>query len=1218
MPTGQLPAYAELHCLSNFSFLRGASHPDELVAQAMALGYSALAITDECSLAGVVRAHTAVREIAEEREEREKKAQKQAQQAAASSQQEAGNVTLSPEEGATEAAGESTEAHAEAHIEAHAEDNKTTTNPIPHLIIGSEFHLTDADGQPFCTLVALATNRNGYGNLSELITLARSRADKGSYRIGPDDFTASLPHLEHLQGLPDCVLLLVPQRSATLSHTLRCAHWLASFAAPRAWLALELWQTGSDDLQLDALRMISQASGLPLVAAGGVLMHARSRKRLQDTLTAIGRGTPLSDCGYALEANAERHLRTRVRLGKLYPREALEETLRVAALCRFSLAELQYEYPEELVPAGESPSSYLRKLVMAGAMERWPHGIDLKRIRQIEKELGLIADLKYEKYFLTVHDIVSFARSRNILCQGRGSAANSVVCYCLHVTEIDPVNMNMLIERFISRARNEPPDIDVDFEHQRREEVIQYIYAKYGRHRAALTASLITYRSRSALKDVGKALGLEASLIERLSKSQQWWDGPDAVAAYLAEAGFDANSHITQNLILLTKELRNFPRHLSQHVGGFVIAKDRLSRLVPIENASMKDRSVIEWDKDDIDALKLLKVDVLALGMLSAIRRSLEFVALRRGFPRFRVQDVPREDRAVYEMCGHADTIGVFQIESRAQQSMLPRLKPREYYDLVIEVAIVRPGPIQGGMVHPYLRRKQGLEPVDYAKDELRPVLSRTLGVPIFQEQVMHLAMVAAEYTAEQADKLRRAMAAWRRSGNLAKYQKDLTERMLRRGYEQAFIDRICQQIEGFGEYGFPESHAASFALLVYLSAWLKRYEPAAFLAGLLNSQPLGFYSPSQLVQDARRHGVKVLPPDVTLSDWESGFEQRDAEGQRIDADATRLHRQYAVRSAQQLRNLAAPHLKASRTIRRAARRLNARVFQPFGTYGARGPAVRIGLHLIKGLVREAAERIVIARRDAPFVDVDDLARRAALTRRDLEALAAANALASIAGHRREAWWAVTAQHTVPKLLRDAPIAEASLALPRASEQREIVDDYASLGLTLNRHPLALLRSRLAQQRFRTAAELATCRHGTLARACGIVTVRQRPGTANGTIFVSIEDETGSVNVIVWPSLVEKQRKALLGASLLAVYGVVQRDDGVTTGARDTGDTTRAKDADRRGNGDEERGEDGGSGAANAQSRRPQQGEVVHLVAHRLVDYSEWLGELATASRDFH
>jgi error-prone DNA polymerase len=579
----------------------------------------------------------------------------------------------------------------------------------------------------------------------------------------------------------------------------------------------------------------------------------------------------------------------------------------------------------------------------------------------------------------------------------------------------------------------------------------------------------------------------------------------------------------------------------------------------------MKDRCVIQWDKDDIDALRLLKVDVLALGMLSAIRRALEFVALRRGLPEFGVPQIPREDPAVYEMCCHADTIGVFQIESRAQQGMLPRLRPQKYYDLVIEVAIVRPGPIQGGMVHPYLRRKQGLEDADYPKEELRPVLERTLGVPIFQEQVMKLAMVAAQYTAEQADLLRRAMAAWRRGGHLEKYQADLMTKMLARGYEQEFAERVCRQIEGFGEYGFPESHAASFALLVYVSAWIKRYEPAAFLAGLLNSQPLGFYSPSQLVQDAKRHGVRVFAPDVSLSDWESVLEKPDGRGERIVADFEK------AMFRQRLYGTPLPKQILRKTVRRAARCLAARVRKPSRAYGLGGPGVRIGLQLIKGFPQAAAGRIMAARREAPFSDVDDLARRAALSRRELEALAAGNALASIAGHRRQAWWAVTAQQPMPQLLRDAPMAEMPLALPEASEGREIVDDYASLGLTLNRHPLELLRPRLAQMRFRTAAELAFYRNGRAARACGIVTVRQRPGTANGTIFVSLEDETGAINVIVWPALVERERKTLLGASLLAVYGVWQCE-----------------------------------------------GEVRHLVAQRLEDHSALLGRLATASRDFH
>ncbi|WP_433703850.1 error-prone DNA polymerase [Paraburkholderia sacchari] len=1160
-PGSALPDYAELHCLSNFTFLRGASRPGELVEQAIRHGYRALAITDECSFAGIVRAYSALNEYDE--------ARKKAHDNAAAA-------------GAVPAPGPFV--------------------PSLHLLIGSELNLVDENGAPFCTLVAIAMNREGYGNLCELITLARSRADKGHYRVHPSDFTEPEPGFAHLKHLRDCVLLLVPQRAATLAQTLRAAHWLAGFAAERAWLALELWQTGGDDTQIEVLRHVSQESGLPLVAAGGVLMHARSRKPLQDTLSAVRIGKPLASCGRALEPNAERHLRSRVRLGALYPRDALDATLEVARRCTFCLSELAYEYPEELVPAGETPTSWLEKLVMQGAAARWADGLNEKRSKQIGDELKLIAELKYEKYFLTVHDIVRFARSQNILCQGRGSAANSVVCYCLGITEIDPVRMNMLVARFLSRARNEPPDIDVDFEHQRREEVIQYIYGKYGTRRAALAATLITYRSRSALRDVGKALGLDNALVEKLSGAHQWWDGPDSIANHLKEAGFSPDSHVTQQLIRLTRELRGFPRHLSQHVGGFVIARDKLSRLVPIENAAMKDRYVIEWDKDDIDALRLLKVDVLALGMLSAIRRSLECVALRRGLPEFRVQDIPSEDRAVYEMCCHADTVGVFQIESRAQQSMLPRLRPREYYDLVIQVAIVRPGPIQGDMVHPYLKRRHGKEKVEYAKEELRPVLERTRGVPIFQEQVMHLAMVAADYSGEEADKLRRAMAAWRRDGDLRPYQDDLKRRMMKKGYTEDFANRICKQIEGFGDYGFPESHAASFALLVYTSSWLKRYEPAAFLVGLLNSQPLGFYSPSQLVQDAKRHGVQVRAPDIALSDWASVLEVRGQPGVRLDADGASARRA-EVAHYRALLNAAAlvrngvkgaagsdagngggrgrahdgmhgcdDRRKRRRPFMRGLRRIvRASLELPPRHYGRRGPAVRLGFSLIKGFSEDAAQRVMAARARAPFVDVDDLARRAALTRRELEALAAANALASIAGHRREAWWAVTAQHAVPALLRDAPVAEARLALPRASEGAEIVADYASLRLTLNRHPLELLRPGLAKQRFRSAAQLAQCRHGVLARVCGIVTVRQRPGTANGTIFVSLEDETGSVNVIVHATLVESQRRELLGASLLAVAGVVQRE-----------------------------------------------GEVVHLVAHRLEDHSRLLGRLATQSRDFH
>ncbi|MCG1042144.1 error-prone DNA polymerase [Mycetohabitans sp. B8] len=1132
------PAYAELHCLTNFSFLRGASHADELIERAIELGYTALAVTDECSLAGVVRAYAAMGDRRDA----------------------AGNEPLK-------------------------------------LLVGSEMTVHAADGTPFCTLVVLARDRQGYGNLSELITLARTRTEKGSYWLTVNDFMPLDPGYVHLGRLPGCELLLIPNRDAPLADTCTAAEWLAQLAPGRASLALQLWQDGRDAVLLDGLRAIAAHTGLPLVAAGGVLMHARHRKRLQDTLTAIRLNTTLAQCGYALEVNSERHLRSRARLAALYPRDTLDATLEVARRCTFSLSELKYEYPKELVPPGQTAASQLRNLVYAGAAERWPQGLRPEHQAQIEHELRLIADLGYEPYFLTVHDIVSFARANRILCQGRGSAANSVVCYCLHITEVDPVFHRMLVERFISRARREPPDIDVDFEHQRREEVIQYIYAKYGRMRAALAATVISYRTRSALKDVGRALGLEAQSVERFSALHQWRDAPQASAGKLAEAGLDPQARITLQLLELSGQLRGFPRHLSQHVGGFVIARDMLSRLVPIENAAMKDRSVIEWDKDDLDALKLLKVDVLALGMLSAIRRALEFIAKRRGWPKLRMQDIPREDLTVYEMCCHADTAGVFQIESRAQQNMLPRLQPRRFYDLVVQVAIVRPGPIQGGMVHPYLRRRQGLEPVDFPKDDLKPALARTMGVPIFQEQVMQLAMIAAGYSAEEADKLRRVMVAWRRRGHLQLYQEDLTRRMLEKGYSLEFARRICAQIEGFGEYGFPESHAASFAWLVYVSAWIKRHEPAAFLAALLNSQPMGFYSPSQLVQDAKRHGVRVLPPDVAVSHWESTLQQNDGRqlanapfdgangslawlgpfglpphelGQpRVSACASTLDGTCSPATVGASSPASAATLATLHEVYGDPAGTRSR--QPPSAYGLDGPAVRIGLHLIKGFSQKAAERIMAARERRPFADVQDLARRAALSRRELEALAAANALQSLAGHRRQAWWAVTAQQPLPRLLCDAPIAETALALPRASEGREIIADYASLGLTLNRHPLALLRSRLAAMRFKTAAQLAAFPNGRLARACGIVTVRQRPGTASGTIFVSIEDETGTVNVIVWPALVERHRQALLNARLIAVYGIWQR-----------------------------------------------QGEVMHLVAKRLEDKSALLGPLPTQSRDFH
>ncbi|MGB8076657.1 MAG: error-prone DNA polymerase, partial [Gallionella sp.] len=756
-------AYAELHCLSNFTFLRGASHPEELVTRARELGYAALAITDECSLAGIVRAHVAAKACGLK------------------------------------------------------------------LIVGSEIRFAAGPG-----IVLLATDRNGYGKLSELITKGRRSDIKGRYSLALGDIQ---------NGLPGCLALLLPDPLPTLEQ----AQQVAAAFPGRSWLAVELFRASGDKERLNALSELAAAAGLPLVAAGDVHMHVAERRALQDTVSAIRLGVPVSEAGFALHPNGERHLRELADLAHIYDSELLEQTLLVAERCNFSLDELRYEYPEELVPEGATAISHLRKLTEEGLAQRFDEGVPDKVRAMVEHELALIAELGYEPYFLTVHDIVRFARSRNILCQGRGSAANSAVCYALHITEVNPACMEMLFERFISKERNEPPDIDVDFEHERREEVIQYLYAKYGRDRAALAATVITYRPKSAMRDVGKALGFDLEQVDRLSKSMAWWDGRQVLPQRLEQAGFDPRNQKVRLLMQLVNELIGFPRHLSQHVGGFVIARGRLSHLVPIENAAMAERTIIQWDKDDLDALGLLKVDVLALGMLSAIRRALDEVSRLRGRP-FAMADVPMEDPVVYDMIGHADTVGVFQIESRAQMSMLPRMRPRCFYDLVIEVAIVRPGPIQGGMVHPYLSRRQGLEPVTFPSEDVKEVLERTLGVPIFQEQVMRLAVVAAGFTPGEADQVRRSMAAWKRKGGLEHFERRLIDGMRERGYKEEFARQIFQQIQGFGEYGFPESHAASFALLVYVSAWLKCHEPAAFACALLNSQPMGFYAPAQIV----------------------------------------------------------------------------------------------------------------------------------------------------------------------------------------------------------------------------------------------------------------------------------------------------------------------------------------------------------------------------------
>lgn len=1021
--------YAELHCITSFSFLRGASQPHELVERAKALDYAALAITDECTLAGTVRAHVAAKEA-----------------------------------------------------------------KLP-LVVGSEFHLADGDH-----IVLLAANRDGYGNLGELITLGRSRATKGEYSLSSPDLEA---------GIANCFLLIVPGMHTTLANI----RWWHERFPERCWIAVELCRGPDDAAWLARLREYSQSSNVPLVATGGAEMHNRARKPLHDVITAIRLNTTVAELGRQSMPNGERHLREPARLAHLYPHELLEESSRIASLCNFSMDELGYEYPDELVPQGETLTTYLRHLTELGLRKRYGEKPPEKVRALIEKELALIKDLRYEAFFLTVEDVVRAARRLGILCQGRGSAANSAVCYCLGVTEVDPNLTEVLFERFLSRERNEPPDIDVDFEHERREEIIQYIYKKYGRDRTALAATVISYRRRSALRDVGKALGLCLDQISRLTQTLAWWDRKQDMAKRLVEAGFDPANIRLRQLMHFTELLHGFPRHLSQHVGGFVIAGGKLARMVPIQNAAMKDRSVIEWDKDDLEALGLLKVDVLALGMLTALRKTFQAWNNYKDRPPgsdLSMASIKKEDKATYEMICRADTVGVFQIESRAQMSMLPRLRPERFYDLVIEVAIVRPGPIQGGMVHPYLQRRKNPANVTYPSDQLRAVLERTLGVSIFQEQVMKIAEVAAGFTPGEADQLRRAMAAWKRKGGLGPFRGKLRAGMLARNYSEEYFEQIFKQIEGFGEYGFPESHAASFALLAYYSAWLKQHYPAAFTCGLLNSLPMGFYTASQLVQDLKRHNVVVLSVDVIFSDYDAKLE-----------------------TCNEL------------------------------------PALRLGMRLVEGLPKEAAQRIMAARQQAHFADVEDLANRAMLNTQEINHLAAADALKALAGHRRAVKWHTLGLHAGGMLLPHLQGDKVSALLKPLAEGPSIKADYDSTGLSLRSHPLALLRPQL--KHHVTATSLANIRSGSRVRATGMVTGRQRPGTASGVVFVTLEDETGNINVIVWSSLVAGQRCQLLGAKLMTVHGKLERKDGVT-----------------------------------------------HLIAEQLVDVSHLLGPLEISSRDFH
>ena len=1036
-----MSGYAELHCISNFTFLRGASHPGELVQRAFDLGYRALALTDECSVAGVVRAHTTARELG------------------------------------------------------------------LHLIIGSEFILENGD-----RLILLVTDREGYRQLTRLITTARHHATKGHYRLDTSDLCAD--------SLQNCLALIASDPAPTSEVALasryqalfRHTRHIQKLMPGRVWLALEQPGYGSDHIHRQSLQEFSKKSGVPLVAAGNVHMHTRARQPLQDTLSAIRCQKSVNAIRHTLAPNAERHLKTQAVLERIYPRPLLDETINIADRCRFSLDELRYRYPCELVPDDLSPTQYLRQLVDSGIHKRWPNGPTEKVLHQIEHELGLIAELDYEGYFLTVYDIVCFARSRNILCQGRGSAANSAVCFTLGITEVDPAKMEILFERFVSRERNEPPDIDVDFEHERREEVMQYVYRRYGRHRAALTGAVVTYRSRSAVRDVGRALDLSQDQIERLTENRIWWQDNQVIPSRVREIGLDPNAPALRRVLALVQQLIGFPRHLSQHSGGFVISHEPLCDLVPIENAAMAGRTVIQWDKTDIDILGLLKVDCLALGMLSAIHRALDLIHKYRG-TEMTMATVPAEDSQVYQMISNADTVGVFQIESRAQMAMLPRLRPRCFYDLVIEVAIVRPGPIQGDMVHPYLRRRNGEEPVSYPSEAVREVLERTLGVPIFQEQVIKLAMVAAGFTPGEADGLRRDMAAWKRHGGLGHYEERLIRGMRERGYSEGFARRIYQQILGFGEYGFPESHAASFALMVYVSAWLKYHEPAIFICALLNSQPMGFYSPSQLVQDACRHGVVIQPVDVTKSEWDCTIEP-----------------------------------------------VNDRL------------TLRLGLSRIKHLGHAGAVRLTTARKRQPFNSLEDLAHRANLDKGDLQALASADALSTlIHNHRRQAAWTAGGIEKTSPVFPSPRIREAvpMLRAPHAGES--VCADYASTGLTLGPHPLALLRRQLESLGVVTSADIGRSQHGHYVHAAGIVTTRQSPSSANNVTFVTLEDETGNINLVVWQRLAESQHQALVGSQLLGVRGQVQRE-----------------------------------------------GQVIHVIAHHLRDYTTMLGSLTTQSRDFH
>lgn len=1027
-------AYAELHCLTNYSFLQAASHPDELVQRAVELKYAALAITDRHSLAGVVRAHAAAKPLGLK------------------------------------------------------------------LLIGAE--ITPQAG---ASAVLLAMNRTGYGRLSRLLTVGKRRVVKGECQLTFADVE------QQASDLLACVLL---DRNAPEDQLSELIRWRAAFG-DRCYLLAQLHRGPHDDWLLKRYQQVSRQSRLPLVASNGVIYHDSTRRYLHDVLTAVRQRCTVAELGAHRLANGERSLKPAAEMRSLFAAcpETVVRTLEVASRCSFSLDELRYEYPKELCPVGQTPLTWLTRLTWQGADARYPAGIPDEVRKLIEHELRLIEELNYEAYFLTVWDLVRFARSRGILCQGRGSAANSATCYCLGVTSVDPGRIDVLFERFISKERGEAPDIDIDFEHERREEVLQYLYGKYGRERAGMTAEVITYRPRSAVRDVGKALGLSLDRVDTLAKSVEHsrHDG-DVLAGRFREVGFDPTSRLGRQILALVEQLLGFPRHLSQHVGGMVITRGSLCELVPIENAAMADRTVIEWDKDDLDVLGILKVDCLALGMLTAIRKSFDLIR-EHADCKLSLATIPAEDPAVYQMLSRGESIGVFQVESRAQMSMLPRLKPACFYDLVVEVAIVRPGPIQGNMVHPYLRRRNQEEAVTFPSEAVRDVLQKTLGIPIFQEQAMKLAVVAAGFTPGEADQLRRAMGAWRRRGVMEPFRQKLIAGMLSRGYDEDFAARVYEQIQGFGEYGFPESHAASFALLVYASAWLKHYHPAVFTAALLNSQPLGFYAPAQLVGEARRQGVTVCAVDVNASEWDCTLES--------SAD---------------------------------------------GSF-----ALRLGWRVIRGFKRSTAERIQQIRQDGLFRSQHEFATRTGLGRSELSLLAKSDAFHALETRRRPAMWQAMPSREAAPLFDGLDQEEPCLTLPAMTPTQEVVADYQTAGLSLRAHPLSFLRAELNDYRVTPAAELLHVEPDRRYRVAGLVLLRQRPSTAKGITFMTLEDETGTANLVVHVNVWERFRPIARGAAAMIAHGILQR-----------------------------------------------QHQIVHLVVDRMDDLTGLLGQVGNRSRDFH